>query len=38
VATAVALPEMSPQRHKHLIFEMLMRLLDAFAARGPILS
>jgi len=38
VATAVALPEMSPQRHKHLIFEMLMRLLDAFAAPGPILS
>jgi class 3 adenylate cyclase/tetratricopeptide (TPR) repeat protein len=29
--------EMSPQRHKHLIFEMLMRSLDAFAARGPIL-
>jgi class 3 adenylate cyclase/tetratricopeptide (TPR) repeat protein len=27
--------EMSPQRHKRLIFEMLMRSLGAFAARGP---
>jgi tetratricopeptide (TPR) repeat protein len=29
--------QMSPQRHKHRIFEMLMRSLDAFAARGPML-
>ena len=30
-------PEMSPQRQKHRIFEMLMRSLAAFAARGPML-
>ncbi|HVO87850.1 MAG TPA: adenylate/guanylate cyclase domain-containing protein [Casimicrobiaceae bacterium] len=29
--------EMSPQRQKHRIFEMLMRSLEGFAARGPIL-
>ena len=28
---------MSPQRQKHRLFEVLMRMLEAFAARGPLL-
>ncbi len=28
---------MSPQRQKHRLFEALMRMLEAFAARGPLL-